>query len=149
MVLCGHHVFLLTYFPHHLQVPQLDRRPEAPWLLSPPVSLFLLFTRWSSATRLPPPGQHLQPPSHPFLSRVLTSAHTNSHTTGPNCSYQAQACTTLLRQHWQSTPEQVRRACVCVIHCGFWWQYETENDIRLNIAWFYSEEFSIMGFEIT
>lgn len=56
----------------------------------------------------------------PFLStQVLNNADTISHPTGPYQSYQAQACTTLLCQHRQSTPEQVRsvRPC-CVYYLG-------------------------------
>lgn len=101
------------------QVPQLNRRPEAPWHLPPPVSLLLLFTGWCSATGLPASGQHLQPPSHPLFSTwVLASSHTNSYSTGSHCRYQAQARTTLLRQHRHTAPEQVRRACVlCLFMC--------------------------------
>ena len=108
--------FLLTLLPYHFfQVPQLNRRSEAPWYLSTPVSLIFLFTQWCSATGLPSTGQHLQPPSHPLLTTwVLTGAHTSSHSTGPHCRYQAKACTTLLRQHRHTTPEQVRRMCACV-----------------------------------
>lgn len=135
-------LFILTYFTLHLQVPQLNRRPEASWLLSSPVSLLLLFTRWLSATGLPPKGQHLQPPTHSFLSRVFAGAHTNSHPTGPDRSCQAQACTTLLRQHRHSTPEQVRRVCVC----EFIQVCLQSSQVLLD---FYSVEFNIMGSEIT
>lgn len=136
-------LFILPYFALHLQVPQLNRRPEASWLLPSPVSLLLLFTRWLSAAGLPPKGQHLQPPTQPFLSRVFAGAHTNSHPTGPDRSCQAQACTTLLRQHRHSTPEQVRRVCV--------WEFvqvclQSLSQVLLD---FYSVEFNIMRSEIT
>lgn len=108
-----------NFFPSHIKVPQLNRRPEAPRLLSPLVFPLLLYL-WLSATGISQTGQHLQPPPHPVLSRVLTIGHAKSLSTGPLSNHKAKTCTTLFCQHWHSTPEQVREVCVlrCVCFCS-------------------------------
>lgn len=91
------------------QRPQLHWRLEASWLIYSSDFVVLLSTWWSRAAGLPPTGQHLQSFPHPVLSaRGLPPIHADSFTTGTECSYEAQARATLLCEHRQSSPKQVR-----------------------------------------
>lgn len=92
----------LLYF----QVPQLNRRPEAPRLLSASVPSLLPLP--CSTTGFPPTGQHLQPPSDPHLGRGLPCSPTDTQPAGADHSGQGQTHASLLCQHWHTTSKQVR-----------------------------------------
>lgn len=94
----------LPYF----QVPQLNRRPEAPRLLPASLSSLLPCARQRLAAGFPPTGQHLQPPAHSHLGRGLTCSPADMQPAGPDHGGQAQTHTALFCQHWHATPKQVR-----------------------------------------